>query len=960
MKRYYFGAIGIALLTIMAWGFMEPLSAQGEEKVRFGYFDYQQVFDKNAKGVYTGYSKEYLDEIARYTGWEYEYVPGNLTECFERLRTGEIDLLCAAQYSPERAEKYEYSKYPIGSEFASMYVLPENEDIYYEDFKAFDGLKVGFVKDSYQNQLFDAYSHEHGFSVEKHYYNSYAELKDALHVHEVDAILSGSLDGEIKEKLVAQFAPSPYYFITTKNNKKVLEGINGALDRLRIDNPYFGMQLYKKYYGEAAAKLRLTRREGELIAHSRRLRVVCDYSANPLEYFDEDTGEFKGAYIEIIKLMFGRSRLQCEFIGARSFEESVEKLKNGEADLILSIYANDAMAKEYNLAFTAPYFQEKSVIVGRKGMIFDEAAILTVAVVRGNSDYSHLIAEKYPFWTVKYYDTWEACLDAVQNGETDISLQNTDLLFNLLMKSNYDDIAIITALNTEIPISIGVSKRLPPEIIGIIDKAVLAVNKKEVNDIAIKNTFSKVEKLSSWDFVKQKKLEISAFVALVVMIILLVTHYVRRSREYALARATYTDRLTGLRNFEKFELDAAALIQRGNPVGYAVVYMDIEKFKYINEVFGYNRGNAILIYFAKLFMHQLQAGELFARVSGDRFVALLRYENKEELSGRLSNFYKAAGSLRSTMLDSNTLAIVSGIYCLDSGDYDIAAAIDKADLARKTVKGLHYSNFIFYDGKIHRQALKEKEIENVMERALASREFVIYLQPKYELRTRKIIGAEALARWKKADGSIVGPNEFIPVFERNGFIREFDFYIFRQVCALECRWRAEGRDLLPVAVNFSRIHINDKNFVDKIEQIRREYSIEPRHIEIEMTESAFGESDESSLTIIKDLQALGFSLAMDDFGTGYSSLNLLKEASFDILKLDKSFLVNKEVSVKEKILISNIIRMAKELEIKVVAEGIETAEQERFLADLSCDVGQGYYFSQPIPVEDFENLVWNK
>ena len=301
-----------------------------------------------------------------------------------------------------------------------------------------------------------------------------------------------------------------------------------------------------------------------------------------------------------------------------------------------------------------------------------------------------------------------------------------------------------------------------------------------------------------------------------------------------------------------------------------------------------------------------------------------------------------------------------GIYKISKSDNDINTIMERANTARKTIKGGHKNSFAFYDKEMHKKILKEKEIENSMVDALNNGEFIVYFQPKYSLSDYQIIGAEALVRWDNPQKGLIPPIEFIPVFERNGFIVNIDFYVFEEVCKKIREWMDEGQKVVPISVNLSRMHFVNSNFIEKFKLIVDKYKIPTRLIELELTETAVLDNIEGLLDTMNNLKEKGFVISMDDFGTGYSSLNLLKELPVDILKLDRAFFTEKDESNNEKIVISNVIKMAKELKMKVISEGVETISQVEFLKQIGCDMVQGYLFSKPMPVKEFEKIAFKK
>jgi EAL domain-containing protein (putative c-di-GMP-specific phosphodiesterase class I) len=288
---------------------------------------------------------------------------------------------------------------------------------------------------------------------------------------------------------------------------------------------------------------------------------------------------------------------------------------------------------------------------------------------------------------------------------------------------------------------------------------------------------------------------------------------------------------------------------------------------------------------------------------------------------------------------------------------DIMTFIDNANIARKSVKGNSTTICKFYDVEMQNKIKKEIEITNSMEGALKNKEFLVFLQPKVNLGDNKLVGAEALVRWERGNHTVLPPNDFIPLFEKNGFILQLDFYIYEEVCKLIHHWITEGMPVVPISVNVSRVHLNDEHFVEKVKRLVNKYFIPPKYIELELTESMFLNNTEIAISTMKELRKLGFGVSIDDFGAGYSSLNLLKDMTTDVLKLDKEFFRQGDMQKEEQIIVSSIISMAKQLNMKVLSEGVETKMQSDFLKSISCDMAQGYLYAKPMPITQFETLL---
>jgi diguanylate cyclase (GGDEF)-like protein len=421
-------------------------------------------------------------------------------------------------------------------------------------------------------------------------------------------------------------------------------------------------------------------------------------------------------------------------------------------------------------------------------------------------------------------------------------------------------------------------------------------------------------------------------------------------------RVNSKDPMTGLLTLSKFEAEGMRLIAE-NEKKYLVIYCDFDKFKNINDEWGYSTGNEILRRFSEKASEFINQDELFCRITADIFVMLLAYQTKEEALKRINTCYNIlTKDLHKTFPNIN-IVMISGIYLLTKEDKILSIAIDRANVARKTVKGTHKSIYAIYDKSLHEKTVKESMIEHNMHNAIKNREFVVYMQPKVDVQTSKIIGAEALVRWRLPDGTIMGPDEFIPIFEKNGFIAELDFYVYDDTLRTLRSWLDQNKKPIVISVNVSRIHLEDAKFSDHLEQLLHKYGIPSNLIELEITESMFISDLDRLRYFVNNLRRKGFIISIDDFGSGYSALNLLKSLPIDILKLDREFFMSNTMEGQDKLIISGIISLAKSLGLKVLSEGIETVEQFDFIKSSSCDMAQGYLFYRPMPVEEFMRLI---
>lgn len=416
-----------------------------------------------------------------------------------------------------------------------------------------------------------------------------------------------------------------------------------------------------------------------------------------------------------------------------------------------------------------------------------------------------------------------------------------------------------------------------------------------------------------------------------------------------LMRLAYEDPLTGGENYPCFE---TCLESRKDLRGF-LVSMDLNEFKIVNNTCGVEKGDETLKNIWFILQRILRQNELAAHINADHFVLFLLEENKEGVEKRLHQITDLVSEL-SENLNIPRLSPYFGLYPT-SGQESAEVGYSRANEAKHLVKGRHDTNFAFYDEVDFQKIMSDKELEDRFEDAIANREFEVWYQPKYSTDNATIVGAEALTRWRDKDGSLIPPYKFIPLFEKNGMISILDEYVFRTVCQQQKKWEREGKPMLPVSINISRASLYYSNVVEKYKTILDEYKVEAKYVPLEITESATIDNMEIR-GLIDEFHTAGFPLLLDDFGNGYSSLATLNVMHFDILKLDKS-LIDYIGDEKGEKLLYYTIKLAKSLGMKITAEGVEYVEQVTFLQRLKCNDIQGYYFSKPLPLEEYQEKL---
>ncbi|ABX43195.1 putative bifunctional diguanylate cyclase/phosphodiesterase [Lachnoclostridium phytofermentans] len=424
-------------------------------------------------------------------------------------------------------------------------------------------------------------------------------------------------------------------------------------------------------------------------------------------------------------------------------------------------------------------------------------------------------------------------------------------------------------------------------------------------------------------------------------------------------QVTLFDPVTGLMKYDSFLEQAELIYKNDSNNQYIMFYADITNFKYFNETYGYAAGDEVLRLFKQHFLSLSSSYIIGCRIFSDYFIGmtvlkepLVERKLIQEIQMINYSFQKKIQSI----YPESSIHIVSGVVLIDNKNLDIQTYIDNANQARKIAK-YNRTICVIFNKDMEAERKKYYRITSIAEEALKNDEFYFELQPKIDLKTKKTVGAEALVRWSRQDGTVVYPNEFVPIFEQNGFITKLDFYVYDKVCEYLLHRISHGKEVVPISVNVSRAHLKQDNFAKKVIRLVEQHRIAPEYLEFELTENIFLENSEQAKETLIELKNYGFKVSMDDFGSGYSSLNLLMNLEFDILKLDKDFLTDNIISKKEEVVIKSIIRMAKLMNMTVLCEGVETKEQVDFLERIQCDMVQGYYFGRPMKTEAFEECI---
>lgn len=419
-------------------------------------------------------------------------------------------------------------------------------------------------------------------------------------------------------------------------------------------------------------------------------------------------------------------------------------------------------------------------------------------------------------------------------------------------------------------------------------------------------------------------------------------------------RATH-DRLTGIYNREHFYDVVTETVRKAEPGTYCMLCFDIKNFKLVNDIFGINIGDEVLLNIADALKQLAGAGSVYGRLSGDRFAICMPREcfNPEVFAAKIRHIGEKSGT------STYRICLHVGVYDIVDRDIAVSVMCDRAYMAIKTIKSSLTDVIAHYDEGIRESSVSEQKVTGEFSAALEGGQFCFYIQPQVSVKG-KILGGEALVRWIHPERGMVPPGEFIGILENTGLICRLDMYIWEQACRKLRDWKERGLTEYHISVNISPKDFYFADIYKVFTGLVEKYEISPRSLRLEITESAVMSDFDKQLLLIQRLQEYGFYVEMDDFGSGYSSLNMLKDMPVNTLKVDMGFLRQTEHQERSRTILKTIISLSKQLGMEVITEGVETREQVDFLTDMGCDIFQGYYFAKPMPVEDFEKKYFDR
>ncbi len=958
----------IALLLCAVFFFIVfvPVSSRARESkvVRVGWYEGSYCYTDKF-GRRSGMAYEYQQKLSTCTGWTYEYVEGTWPELMQMLLDGDIDLLSDVSYTPERSERILYPSLPMGTEAYYFYINPHNEELFSNDFSAYEGKTFAVNKGSFQKGLLEDWEKSTGITV------NIMEISEQTSDQVIDMLTDGSVDvfvsmdtyGRNKECVpVYKLGASDYYFAVNKSRPDLLKELESALVTIQNEDPFYNQKLYQNNIWSVNNGIIFTREERDWLSEHNTIRVGYRDSYQPFCF--QENGELSGAlkdFFEYASTAIEGIDINYVPVAFKTTEEAIAALNNGEIDAVFPVNMSAYDSEIGDLFITVPVMKTEIYALVKTGegkdIFLDNDT--RVALLSGNVNFDNFVKDYYPDWEVMWRSPLDEVYGAVAAGEADCAMVNGYRINTTDRLRRRHSLSLLDT-GEEMEFSFAV-KRQDIILFSVLDKTVGLIEDPVVDTMLSKYT-NTVTKISFYDYLIDNLVVVLIFTALILSIIFFLIYNKIQADNKArdrlkLITATERDPLTMLYT-RNFFFEYASRMYKDKPdIKMDAIVMNIEQFHVVNALYGWDFGDVVLKALGDEISKFLsESGGIACRSQSDRFDIYCNHTDDHKAI--FDRFQKRLDDCSSNV----SIRLRMGVMPWQEG-LEPVQLFDRARAACNMIRGGQRSRLMVFNEDMREKELLDHRLLNDLRGGVEKHEFVVYYQPKYDIQVDppRLSSAEALVRWNHHELGMIPPNEFITLFEKTGQIGILDKYVWKEVARQMAEWKDKYGYIVPISVNLSRLDIFADEFEKTIEELVEKSGIGRENLYMEITESAYTENEDQVIDIINRFREKGYHIEMDDFGTGYSSLNMLSRLSIDVLKLDRSFIkdiVNEEEDGKNVRLVELILDIARSLKIIVVAEGVETKEQLDFLKKRGCELVQGFYFSRPLPLEEFEKEVY--
>ena len=949
--------LALAVLTALAL----PIGAHAQEPekiVRVGWFE-SPFNTTDELGRRSGYAYDYQQKIAACTGWTYEYVTGSWPELLQMLEEGRIDLMSDVSYTDERAEKMLFSAQPMGTEDYYLFTAPGNKEISSEDFSTFNGKRVGANKGSVQISCFRDWAEANGVRAEIVEMTGSEEYNIIqLKLGSID--LYASLDGLHKAGdavPACKIGSSDFFFAVSKSRPELLGELNNAMSRILDENPLYNRILYSKYLDTAKISHYLSAEESAWLADHGPIRV--GYRDNYLAFCakDKKTGELTGAlkdYLDAASGCLENARPEFEPVAFSTAGAAMEALKNGEVDCVFPVNLTDYDGEMQGVFITPALMHTDMAAVIREADVdsFEKKERVAVAVNVGNPNYEMFLLDHFPQWRTVFFEDTASCLRAIADEQADCLLISSYRFNNIAaICSKYHLTTISTGVEMDDCLAVNRQDTLLysvlSKITGIVPPSTISA--------ALTKYYAEDAKTTAIDLFHRNLAVLLGGLALLGGVFLLLLLRERRAEKRAdesrrLIAETEFDKRTGLYNREYFYAYAERMYREKPDRPMDAVVMSVDQLSAVAVMCGQHFEDDILHTLGTGIQNFVKDhGGIAGRTDTNRFAVFCPpVEDYDRL-------YRSLQGSLDILSPDMSLRLKMGVAPWRA-DTEPVRMLELARMACRRARRMGEERMIVVDEKFLEREAYERRLLRDLKCAVEDMEFEIYYQPKLDIRgeTPKLAGAEALARWRHPELGLIEPGDFLQLLERSGEIGTVDQYIWKKAVRQIVTWREKYGVTVPVSVNLSSQDLFDPALKRTLGEAIRENGLSHGELKLEIREAVCAENRFQIFDIVERLRRAGYEIQIDSFGAENGALSVLSSIAVDGLKLDRGMIAEMEQDEKASRFVDLILETAGYLKLPVVAVGVETEGQMRLLKKKGCAFAQGYYFSHPLPTEEFE------
>ena len=922
--------------------------------VKVGYVQGTGFLEEDRPGHKIGYGYEYMEFLANYAHCKFEYVEfEKWTDLTAAIGRGEVDVAPGMpgdyhQLPNTRRTDHVIGRFPMELVLGKDGVKPN--------------MKIGTLASNYPTPGFPGIAQAEGFTYELVTFNSIKAMRDALESGEIDGCIEPMLTPHQNENVIALFDRQSYRLSVRNDKPELWNALNLAMDQLLLNQSNIRDKLNQKYMRVDGFPLILSKNEKDYLAERQKLRTAIFLHRQPYAYYNNE-GELIGVFPDIIKKISQDLNVEIEIVPTKTIAETSELVKNGEVDFIVDAVCDYSWAEEFNMKPTQSYLSMDYVPVTREGDLEKDTSNFIVACIDDMFHTEAFINVLYPAERRLNVSSPEAALVAVAEGRADIAYIRRSSLTSVIENSGTYLLTPAAESVYSEPVSFGVYTNEDPKLWHILNKSISHLDNDWIRDSINKYQQVEVNITPEWILYHHPLRVLAAFVIVIAIIAGLLAYRSRVKKQHIelVEHMAYTDLRYNLPNVPWLEHNVPIEyenLENDNPgVQTFFVVFSMASAATVAKEYGRKIIDKQFMTMSKNLEKDSPVIFVAAGIDVEHLICFCKAESIDSIKEWAENAIQKYSFMEIADVNSKiVLRIKAGISVYTRMLY-VQQAIDRAVIACHQKGG----NVVVFDEKLEEQITMQHTIETRMEQALRDGEFQAWYQPKYDIRTRRIVGAEALVRWISPELGFMPPGKFIPLFEQNGFVIPVDHYLLEKTCQLQRERLDAGKEVVPISVNQSRLHMTEEGYLEKMKAVVEKYNLPRGLIELEVTETVFGDFDTkggqaSAAEIIQGLHDLGFTISVDDFGSGYSSYTMLGNLQMDVLKIDRSILVGADTSSRMRQILGNVIKLGKALKMKVICEGIETVEQENLLLELGCYLGQGFLNCKPLPVADFVNF----